>query len=122
MKHTNFFAALKTAIIGVRTLWKESRNARIQIILFILVVLTGIFLRISLKDWPWILLSGTLVITLEAVNTSLEQLADLISLDYHPKIKLLKDIAAAAVLMASIFAFIMGIFIFTPYLRAFFPL
>jgi len=121
MKHTNFFSALKTALIGIRSLLKESRNAGIQSVLFLCICITGLYVQLSYYDWLWILAASTFVLTMEALNTSIEQLADLISSEYHPKIKILKDIAAGAVLIASIFSIVVACVVFLPYLCAILP-
>ena len=121
MKHTIFFSALKTALIGIRSLLKESRNAGIQSVLFLCICITGLYVQLSYYDWLWILAASTFVLTMEALNTSIEQLADLISSEYHPKIKILKDIAAGAVLIASIFSIVVACVVFLPYLCAILP-
>jgi diacylglycerol kinase len=122
MKHTNFFSALKTAILGIRELFSESRNARIQLFVFLLVLIVGFFVRLTINEWLWIIGASTTVFALEAVNTSIELLADLYTLEFNEKIKQVKDIAAGAVLIASIFAIIVGAFIILPHLSAMFPL
>ena len=122
MKHTNFFSALKIALIGIRGLFSESRNARIQLIIFSLVLVAAYFFDLTRFEWLWLFISSALVFALEAMNTSIELLADVYTLEFNAKIKQVKDIAAGAVLIASIFALISGLIIFTPYLRAMFPL
>jgi undecaprenol kinase len=121
MKHTNFFSALKSALFGIQSLLKESRNARIQSILFFGILIIGLSVQLPLNDWLWIFAASTFVLTMEALNTSIEHLADLISSEYHPKIKILKDIAAGAVLLASIFSVVVACVVFLPYLRTILP-
>lgn len=122
MKHTNFFSALKVAVIGILGLFSESRNARIQFVIFSLVIAAGLVLELNRFEWLSLLIASTIVLALEAVNTSIELLADVYTLDFHPKIKQVKDIAAGAVLIASMFALIIGIIIFLPHLSAMIPL
>lgn len=122
MKHTNFFSALKIAVIGIRGLFSESRNARIQLVIFLLVLVAGSIVGLNRFEWLWLLIASAIVLALEAVNTSIELLADVYTLEFNLKIKQVKDIAAGAVLIASIFALIVGAFIFIPHLRAMFPL
>jgi diacylglycerol kinase len=122
MKHTNFFSALKIAIIGIQGLFSESRNARIQLVVFSLVLLAGFIVDLNRFEWLWILGASAAVFTLEAINTSIELLADVYTLEYNAKIKQVKDIAAGAVLMMSISAVIVGILIFSPHLSAMSPL
>jgi undecaprenol kinase len=122
MKNTNFFSALKIAIIGIRELYFESRNARIQFVIFSLVLVAGLALGLNKFEWLWLFIASTLVLALEAINTSIELLADVYTLEFNAKIKQVKDIAAGAVLIASIFAFVVGLFIFIPHLSAMFKL
>jgi diacylglycerol kinase len=122
MKHTNFFSALKTAFFGVRNLFMESRNARIQLIVFLIVLLIGFYVGLTAQEWLWILGVSAAVISMEAINTSIELLADVYTLEYNEKIKQVKDIAAGAVLLVSLFAVVVGILVFLPYLSAMLPL
>ena len=122
MKHTNFFSALKTAFFGVRNLFMESRNARIQLIVFLFVLLIGFYLGLTAQEWLWIMGVSAAVISMEAINTSIELLADVYTLEYNEKIKQVKDIAAGAVLLVSLFAVVVGILVFLPHLSAMFPL
>jgi diacylglycerol kinase len=122
MKHTNFFSALKIAVIGIQGLFSESRNARIQLVIFLLVLVAGSIVGLNRFEWLWLLIASAIVLALEAVNTSIELLADVYTLEFNLKIKQVKDIAAGAVLIASIFALIVGAVIFIPHLRAMFPL
>lgn len=118
MKNRNFFSAWKVAVIGVLSLFSESRNARIQLVLFALVLAAGIVLELNRNEWLWLLIASAIVLALEAVNTSIELLADIYTLEFNPKIKEVKDIAAGAVLIASMFALIVGVLIFLPHLSA----
>lgn len=122
MKHTNFFSALKIAMIGMRGLFVESRNARIQLVIFFLVLVAGFIVDLNRFEWLWLLMASAIVLALEAMNTSIELLADVYTLEFNLKIKQVKDIAAGAVLIASIFAAIVGVLIFLPHLSAMFPL
>ena len=122
MKHTNFFSALKIAMIGIRGLFVESRNARIQLVIFSFVLVAGFIVELNRFEWLWLLIASTIVLALEAMNTSIELLADVYTLEFNQKIKQVKDIAAGAVLIASIFAAIVGVVIFLPHLSAMFPL
>ena len=122
MKHTNFFSALKIAMIGMRELFAESRNARIQLVIFLLVLIAGFIVDLNRFEWLWLMIASAIVLILEAMNTSIELLADVYTQEFNLKIKQVKDIAAGAVLIASIFAAIVGVVIFLPHLSAMFPL
>ena len=122
MKHTNFFSALKIAMIGMRELFAESRNARIQLVIFLLVLVAGFIVDLNRFEWLWLMIASAIVLVLEAMNTSIELLADVYTQEFNLKIKQVKDLAAGAVLIASIFAAIVGFVIFLPHLSAMFPL
>jgi diacylglycerol kinase (ATP) len=59
-----------------------------------------------------ILLAIALVLVSEIFNTAIERLVDIVSPEHHPKAGIIKDIAAGAVLVASIVAVLIGVFIF----------
>lgn len=106
--------------VGIFNLFRFENNARIHLIACILVVIAGIFFKISAMEWVLIVIQIALVWAAEAFNTSIEKLADLVSPDYHPVIKIVKDTAAAGVLMLAISAVIVGGIIFIPKVLLFF--
>src|SRR5712671_5130876 len=61
-----------------------------------------------------VILASGFVWAAELFNTAVEKLADMVSKDFHPKIKFIKDVSAAAVLLSAITAFLTGIIIFLP--------
>ncbi|HHB51948.1 MAG TPA: diacylglycerol kinase family protein, partial [Saprospiraceae bacterium] len=95
-----------------KAFFQSEPNARIHLIIAILVIIAGFYFQLSKYEWGIILLTIAMVITAEAINTALEKLTDLASPDIHPLAKKVKDIAAGAVLISVIFAVIIGGFIF----------
>ncbi len=108
------------ALNGLRLFAKEA-HSRIHFIITILVVLLGFALNISLIEWAVVLIFCALVIALEAINSALERLTDLISPKHNPIAGQVKDIAAGAVLVAAVFAVITGLLIFVPKIFVLFP-
>jgi len=100
--------------VGIFNLFRFENNARIHLIACILVVIAGVFFKISAMEWALIVIQVALVWAAEAFNTSIEKLADLVSPDYHPVIKIVKDTAAAGVLILAISAVIVGAIVFIP--------
>lgn len=82
------------------------------------VVVAGFALRITAQEWLWVLLCIGMVIGLEMVNTALEALANHLHPEQHPAIKVVKDVAAGAVLWASCISVVVGVIIFGPRLWA----
>jgi diacylglycerol kinase (ATP) len=102
------------AIHGVRQfVWRE-HNARIHFAATIAVIVAGIWLKVSSLEAAILAAVTGLVWLAEMINTCLERLADHITKEHHPEIKIVKDLAAGAVLVSAAIAVIAGLFIFIP--------
>ena len=112
--------SFRHAINGLKILLVEEHNARIHFIVAFFVLIAGLFLKISLFEWIVVILSIGFVISLEIINTSIENIADFVSPDKHEKIKKIKDLSAASVLVGAITSFIIGLIIFIPKLLRFY--
>ena len=102
------------AFQGVFLVFVTQKNFQIQVFFGVIAILSGMFLSISIIEWSLIILAISLVLSLEAVNTSMEMLSNKVENNYSETIKKVKDIAAAAVLISSIGAAIIGCLIFIP--------
>ena len=111
---TKLTFSFKYAFEGIITTIKEERNMFIHFLIAIIVVITGIYVRLSLNEWFICLLLFALVFSLELINTAIENTVDLVATKKNKKAKMAKDAAAGAVLIAAIFASIIGIIIFLP--------
>ncbi len=79
-----------------------------------LAICLGIYYSLSLYEWLLILIVIHLVIAMEIINTALENVVDFVSLEYNKDAKKIKDMSAAAVLIISFLAAIVGAAIFLP--------
>ena len=111
---TKLTFSFKYSFEGIITTIKEERNMFIHFLIAIIVVITGVYVRLSLNEWLICLLLFALVFSLELINTAIENTVDLVTTKKNKKAKLAKDAAAGAVLIAAIFASIIGIIIFLP--------
>lgn len=111
--------SFKFAFRGIKLLIRHEHNAWIHCFAALCVVAAGCFFRISRMEWVavWLAIGG--VLAAEAVNSSIEALADVVSPGYNEAIKRAKDLAAGAVLLLALAAAIVGLIIFVPYIRAF---
>jgi diacylglycerol kinase len=100
---------------GIRSFFKTERNGRIQGIIALIIIVLGFVFNIRLHEWIWVLGCIVMVISLEMINSAIEKVCNLITTEYSPAIKTIKDIAAGAVLFSSIIAAIIGGIIFLPY-------
>lgn len=115
-----FIRSLSFAWQGIFQFFRRERNGQIQGVLAVLVIAAGIFFGISKMEWLAILGCTSLVISLEMLNSALEKLCNLYTADFHPAIKIIKDVAAAAVLWSAFFSLVMGCIVFLPYVIALF--
>lgn len=106
--------SFKYAIEGFISSFKTERNMKIHVLAMALVVILGIYLKLSPIEWCIIVISIALVISAELFNTAIETLVDMVSPERNPNAKLVKDISAAAVLALAIGAAVVGTIIFIP--------
>jgi diacylglycerol kinase (ATP) len=99
---------------GILYLFKNERNAKIHAFATIVVLTMAYCFHIKAIEWIALLLAIAIVLMAEAFNTAIEKLADLVTLMENESIKRIKDMAAGAVLMAAISAFIIGLIVFLP--------
>ena len=120
--HRGFFSreaeSFACAFRGIAALLKNEVHARVHLAATVAVLALGWWLDINAGEWMAVVLSIGLVWTAEALNTAIEYVADLAHPDEHPEVKKLKDLAAAAVLFASIVALVVGLIVFLPRLGA----
>ena len=87
---------------------------KIHIMAMIIVIALGIFMKLNKIEWCIITIAIVMVISAELFNTAIETVVDMVSPQKNPQAKLVKDIAAAAVLVLAIGAAVIGIIIIGP--------
>ncbi len=106
--------SFKNAFNGIKLLISSERHFQYHILAVFLTILVNLILGISKSEWLVILLCFAIVLSTEAINTSLEKMLDVI----HPAranwVKEAKDIAAASVLISSLISFIIALIIWIP--------
>ncbi len=111
---TKRLKSFKYAVNGLSILIREEHNARIHLFAALVVVVAGFFFNVSKVEWIAIILAIGSVIALEIINSTIENIADFISPEKHEKIKKIKDLSAAGVLVSALAAMIIGMIIFIP--------
>ena len=105
---SGFIQSLNCAIEGILWAVKTQRHMLVHLIAAILVMIAALVLRLTLYEFALLCLAITLVLFAELVNTAIEVVVDLVSPDYHPLAQRAKDVAAGAVLLASVAALVLG--------------
>ncbi|ALA43103.1 MULTISPECIES: diacylglycerol kinase family protein [Paenibacillus] len=112
MRRQPWRMTFRYAAEGVMYALRTQVNMRIHVVMALFVIVAGLTLHISRLDWLFVCVAIAIVIVAELFNTAVEAAVDLISPDIHPLAKAAKDTAAGAVLLAAVFAVIIGIFVF----------
>jgi len=116
IKNEKFSNGLKIALFGLISAFKEERNFRIQGFIAAVVIVFAIVLALSPIEQSILLLTILVVLSLELINSQIEKFLDLIEPSHHPRVKIIKDFSAGAVLLSVIGSIVIGILIFLPYI------
>ena len=113
-KNWSIFKSIGHAFCGIWFAFLNERSMRIHVLATIAAILFALWLKIGYLESLIVLLSISLVWVTELINTSVEESFNIHSLEKKEQIKIGKDIAAGAVLIASINALFVGGLIFIP--------
>lgn len=109
-----FLKGFLYAFNGLVVFFRHERNGRIQLVIAVIVIILAFLLHVSTLDWIILMICIGAVLALEMINSAIEKLCNLVHPKYHPAVKVIKDISAAAVLWLSVFSGIIGVIIFLP--------
>lgn len=112
----HFLKRLRTAFLGLTAAFKEEQNFKIQFIIGIVVVFFMVILGLSAIEKSILMLMILVVLSLELTNSQIEKFLDLIEPDHHPRVRIIKDFSAGAVLLSAIGSIIIGLLIFLPHM------
>jgi undecaprenol kinase/diacylglycerol kinase (ATP) len=116
-----FARSVGFAFSGLLHFFRRERNGQVQGVIAVAVLLAGFFFQVSQVEWLALLGCTALVISLEMLNSAIERVCDLYTTEFHPAIKIIKDVAAAAVLWSALVSLVVGLFIFIPYVMRLAP-
>ena len=109
------FKSFSYAGRGLVKVWQDEQNFRLEIIAAAVVVGAGIFWRVSARDWAILFAMIALVLLAEIANSAAEIMSDVLKPRMNHYVGQIKDLMAAAVLLAAITALAVGLAIFWPY-------
>lgn len=104
------------AINGLRTVWREEVNFRIESSIAFLVLIAAYYLNFSLLEWIFIIGCIGAVLAAEMLNTAVEDLCNKVEPNTDPIIGKIKDVMGGFVLVVSVVALMIGLIIFYHYL------
>jgi len=111
-------SSFRFAFAGILTALHSERNLRIHFCAAGLVVLAGLFFHITLLEWSLVIFAISIVIITEIVNTALEHSLNVFSMEFNENIRQIKDLSAAAVLIATFASVAVGLIVFLPKLTS----
>ena len=109
-----FWNRLACSWSGVVQGCRSVRHMRVHLVTLVLVLIAGWWFGLDRLEWVAILLVSGLVISMELLNSALEESLDRLHPDLHPAIGRAKDMASGAVLVAAIIALSIAALIFLP--------
>lgn len=121
MKPFSFKERLNSFRYAFKGIWLAlgaEHNFIIHLLAALFVILIGFYFNVSKQDWLWLTIAIALVLITEMINTAIERLVDLVEPNQNPLAGKIKDMAAAAVLIAAMTAVIIGLIILLPYIFA----
>jgi len=107
-------SSLRNACYGLAYCFATQRNMAVHTLIGAVVLVVGMLLRVPLTGMLFLLTAITAVLVAEAFNTAVEQTIDIYSKERNQLAHTAKDVAAGAVLLASIFAVLVGLFVLGP--------
>ena len=117
---TKTLHSFKYAFEGVKHAIHNHQNMKIHLVASVIALILSLVLGISGVEFLLVIFAIMFVIFAEMVNTAIEEMTDLITTEHRQQAKVAKDIAAASVLIASLFAIIVAVVIFLPPILSFF--
>lgn len=104
--------ALQNAFKGFIYAFKNEINLKIEVVISIIAIILAVILKITPLEFVIVIFSIGLVILAELLNTALEIITDISSLNYNNKIRRVKDISAAIVVITAVMAAVAGYVIY----------
>lgn len=113
-KNSNFIDSFFCALKGILYVLKNERNFKFHIVSSIMILLLSMFFRLNSVEFSIILIMICIVLSLEIINTIIENIMDFLGKEYNENIKNIKDMSAGVVLLSAFIALIVGLVIFIP--------
>ncbi|HOZ88934.1 MAG TPA: diacylglycerol kinase family protein [Bacilli bacterium] len=104
------------SIEGLKYAFKYEQSLTIHILATVVVILTNILLKVTFAEWATTLLTIGVVLAMELINTAIEAVVDLVTLEIHPLAKIAKDCGSAATFVMAVVSIIIALLVYGPYI------
>lgn len=102
------------AVNGAYLLLRKEASIQVQFVIGIIMTIVGFYFDLSATEWMFQIFAIGLIMSMEGLNTAVEEIADFVHPDFHIKIGFIKDVAAGAVFIAAFTAIAIGMIIYIP--------
>lgn len=116
IKIRRLLKSFKYAAKGLLKVFREEQNLKLQITIGLLVIVLAWLLDVNRFEWCLLILVMTLVVLMEVTNSAIERVSDVLKPRINSYVKEIKDIMAAAVMLASLVAITVGLLILGPHI------
>ncbi len=120
MSFKRFLNSIKFSIEGLIYAYGNEQSLWIHGIGTFIIIILGLLLQISFNQWAILVIALVVVLSVELLNTAIEATVDLVTKEIHPLAKIAKDCGSAAAFVAGVMLTIISLFIFIPYIIAWF--
>ncbi len=110
-----FLMSWKNSFDGWAYAYKNEQSMLIHAVCTILTIILGIVFKIKFSEWAIMFIALGFILGMELINTAIEAVVDLVTLEIHPLAKIAKDCGSAATLTATLVAMVISLFVFGPY-------
>ena len=111
-----FIKSFGYSIEGLKYAYKYEQSMLIHVIATVCVVCANVFFQVSGIEWLITLLAIGMVLSAELINSAIEAVVDLVTLEEHPLAKIAKDCSSAATFVLACMAALIGVVVYVPYI------
>lgn len=120
VEHRTLMKSFQYASEGIWFAVKDNQNLRLHLLAAVVVVILAIIFKVGAFEMGILGVMILLVLCTEMINTSIEEMTNLISREHSKEAKIAKDVSAGMVLLTSVGSVIVGFLVFLPYILKFF--
>ncbi|MFA5962175.1 MAG: diacylglycerol kinase family protein [Parcubacteria group bacterium] len=113
-----FVKSMSCAMRGLGYILRNEKNFQNELVISIMVIIAMVYFHVTRMETVALVLVIVGVLIMELLNTVVERVVDILKPRVHPYARLIKDMMAAVVLISAIFAVVIGLIIFLPYISA----
>ena len=111
-----FLKSFGYSIDGLKYAYKYEQSMLIHVIVTIAVIIVNIVLKVTAVEWLITFIAIGMVLSSELINTAIEAVVDLVTLEIHPLAKIAKDCGSAATFVLAMMAAVIGVIVYFPYI------